>query len=71
MHPYRPLHFAHEPAPPPRADDDRPLAVALVALGAVRVVPAIALGETFGAEATLAALAVVVGAVLLVRGRRR
>jgi hypothetical protein len=71
MHPYRPLHFANEPAPPPRADDDRPLALALVALGAVRVVPAIALGETFGAEATLAALAVVVGAVLLVRGRGR
>lgn len=70
MHPYRPLHLADEPAPPPRTDDDRPLAFALVALGAIRVVPAIALGETFGAEATLAAAAVVAGVALLVRGRR-
>jgi hypothetical protein len=49
MHPYRPLHLADDPEPaPPPADDDRALAVALVALGAIRVVPAIALGGSCG-----------------------
>jgi hypothetical protein len=50
MHPYRPLHLADQLAPPapPPADDDRALAVALVALGAIRVVPAIALGGSCG-----------------------
>lgn len=66
MHPYR-------TAPPPRpVDHRRPLeewliAGGLLALGALRVVIAIATGEAFGTEATIAALVAAAGAVLLVR----
>lgn len=70
MHPYRPLHVADEAPAAAPCDDDRSLAVVMIALGAIRVVPAIVFGETFGAEATLAAVAVIGGVALLVRGRR-
>jgi hypothetical protein len=43
------------------ADDDPIVHGALVLLGLVRLIPAVAFGERFGAELTVAALMVVVG----------
>jgi hypothetical protein len=67
MQPYRPLYVADDEARDSAAPEDRALAVLLIVLGAVRVVPAIATGETFGAEATVAAIMVVLGVVMSIR----
>ena len=72
MHPYR-------TPPPPRDDDDREssppaeervLAWALVVVGGLRVAIAVARSESFGAEATIAAILLVLGLVFVLRPRR-
>jgi hypothetical protein len=71
--PYRPLHVVdYEPA---REDDgldheEGALAVLLVVLGLARVIPAVCVGEAFGAEATIALLMLIAGLGLMVRHAR-
>lgn len=63
------MHVAKRP-PEDGADfDDRVLAVLLMLLGLMRVVPAIWLGEGFGAEATVAIMMVTAGLAILVGDR--
>ena len=62
--PYRPLHAAKPE--PPEDPEERVLAVLLIVLGLARVVPAIATGETFGTEATIASLMLACGLAMVV-----
>jgi hypothetical protein len=51
--------------------DDRILAVVMIGLGLPRVILALAEHETFGAEASIAAIVAGLGVLLLLAGRRR
>jgi hypothetical protein len=60
------LHAAPSDPPPGADPEDRVLAVLMIVLGLARVVPAIAIGGTFGTEATIAALMLAAGVAILV-----
>jgi len=71
MHPYRPLHAATTDLTPSHADRElRGLAVVLIILGMLRLLPALASHEAFGAE-TVVALAMLALGVLEVTSLRR
>jgi hypothetical protein len=70
MHPYRPLHCESGDDEPPRDHDDRVLGALLLGLGLVRVIPALALGEGFGSEVTIACVMAVLGAAMALDLRR-
>ena len=73
MDPYRELATS-EPAPDPELRrDDRILASLVLGIGGLRVILAVALGETFGTEVTIAAVMMAIGGALLlstIRARR-
>ena len=63
-HPYRTPARARDgerDEEPPRDDDERVIAFLMIALGGLRVVVAIAHAETFGNEATVALIMLVLG----------
>ena len=60
-------------APPPEhtASDDRTLSILMIAIGALRVGIAVATRETFGVEATIATLMIVLGLAGVIPGSSR
>lgn len=69
MHPYRtpPDSDAADAADPGPPAEEVAIGAALGGLGGLRVAAAVASGEVFGAEATLAAIACALGTLVLLR----
>lgn len=70
MHPYRVQSLDDATVDPELHRDDRILAGLMIFVGGIRVALAIALGETFGTEATVAAVVAAIGLALLVASYR-